>query len=723
MADDPPQQSSPSGNLADKVMQLEGMVSSMKAWLGQEIAKSAALQIERDAAVKELERQRAQSQAAAAAAAASAASASASATATSSAKAAGAGAGAAAEVGAMKRLRNELVQTQLQFELVQERHKEEKARRAELEGERDRLAAELASLRAGGGGAGQRGALEALLEQPSPSGSPSASGTGALGGAATPGSAHRCSPENPCQATIELRAQLRLQQSEYEDVKGRMVAYGDSIARERRLYEERMGAANQRLEEARRMLEQVREPAPAGSELAELREFRKARQRKMMEEARMDWAREKQELLRQIDLLRKAPGSFAPCTTPSRVSSSQAVDDVTASEDVTESEEPSSEWDAIEPTNVEEAQLEALKSVLHEFVQTEDKYVKSLKLVEDLFMKPMEQLPDHVISKSARACVFSTFEVIHQASEEILLRLKQGEQNGFDDTELGQIFADIGELTKVHMHYAQNYENAVVMIAEFTMVPAFSAWLDRQHSRSACKGFWIESFLLLPIQRMSEYATQLTIVMDCIEGRRKDQRMVGAQEKFRKVAPQLNERRRDCESVYKVVEISRKLRNSPMLVQQRRRFVYEGPATVLDEKLREHSRHFYLFSDIVVQARKDRHASRHERVASGTPADDGSYKYKYVSMIQLHGLKIKDIADAEGPKPNLFQIQSGGDVLVLSCPSVDAKTDWIMRLRLGIEQLTKTERAKAQHLLQLPGYQIASQGDILETLCHSEYGT
>lgn len=59
--------------------------------------------------------------------------------------------------------------------------------------------------------------------------------------------------------------------------------------------------------------------------------------------------------------------------------------------------------------------------------------------------------------------------------------------------------------------YSQNYETALSMITEFLQIPPFAAFMAKAQARHSCGGKSLEALLLIPIQRICSYLTQLTV--------------------------------------------------------------------------------------------------------------------------------------------------------------------------------------------------------------------
>lgn len=430
------------------------MLKQIQAWLSQEIAKNSAVTTERDAALAQL---RARGAAAPPAAAA-------------------AGGGATPSSGSallLDRARNETKQIKKQIEVLEERLREEKERRLELERERPVQKDATAS-------GGKIGILEVAVDADQLK-MPSAAGTTAGGGGSdSRGSTLRkeCTAENPCQLAIELRAQLHLKQSEFADIQAEITRYSESIAGERKALGEKIAALesrvamltekNELLRSTKRDAEKKLPQSDAQAEAAEHLKRVKAKWKQTVEVERAMFRKERMELVSQIDALKRITAALrminaaratvvASPDPPATSSGSGVPASAVAPPTVTalaakslmqalrQEDEDSQSWSFDEksaPLPESEPLNAALVSVYHELLSSEEAYVQNLTTVSDVFIKPMEGLGEDVISKNARQSIFSTIEMIKSFHVSLLPKLKKAAKDP-SSAGIGQIFQDI----------------------------------------------------------------------------------------------------------------------------------------------------------------------------------------------------------------------------------------------------------------------------------------
>jgi hypothetical protein len=111
--------------------------------------------------------------------------------------------------------------------------------------------------------------------------------------------------------------------------------------------------------------------------------------------------------------------------------------------------------------------------------------------------------------------------------------------------------------------------------------------------------------------------------------------------------------------------------------------------TVIDEKKKLHERHFFLMSDVILETRLRRSVAR-ASLAGSCPT---KRTYKLLVSVLLNGTKVRDVPDGETSLPNVIHLTNASHVYLLSCPSSDAKTEWLANLNGTIERLARDERA------------------------------
>jgi hypothetical protein len=78
-----------------------------------------------------------------------------------------------------------------------------------------------------------------------------------------------------------------------------------------------------------------------------------------------------------------------------------------------------------------------------EILSSEQKYVQSLDLLVNLWYKPMQQMPDNVVSRQNIKSIFSILETIHNYNSWFLTKIEERISRWDNNQKLGDIFLEL----------------------------------------------------------------------------------------------------------------------------------------------------------------------------------------------------------------------------------------------------------------------------------------
>jgi len=154
----------------------------------------------------------------------------------------------------------------------------------------------------------------------------------------------------------------------------------------------------------------------------------------------------------------------------------------------------------------------------------------------------------------------------------------------------------------VEASYVANYSTALEALTQLRKSnPAFASFLQRQEAKKKCKGQKLESFLIMPVQRLPRYRLLLEdLVRHTAEGH-PDLRSLGdAVETVKAVLVVVNDASREAEALMQVVQIAETLLLKSVrinLVEAHRRFVHRGQLNVIG-MIGMSPRLVFLFNDL-----------------------------------------------------------------------------------------------------------------------------
>ncbi|KAM9973831.1 hypothetical protein ACTFIW_010964 [Dictyostelium discoideum] len=268
------------------------------------------------------------------------------------------------------------------------------------------------------------------------------------------------------------------------------------------------------------------------------------------------------------------------------------------------------------------------KKITDEILKTETDYVKNLNICIKFYMEPL--LQKEIISKEQSRMIFSDIIIIYNFGKTFLEELEKRCGNNWKIyTKLSDMFLSISSFLKVYSSYVENYDNSIAAIKDLKKnSDKFNSMMNEVNNRSETGGSEIDSFLILPIQRVPRYFLLLTeLVKNTWTDHPDYQPLKEAVEKIKSIATFLNERKRKVENFQKFTEILSNLVGKSIpnnLFQPSRFFIKEF--LFLNQKKKQDSI-IYLFNDIIIM---------------GTPRSSNNKKVRFNGIIDLSNSIVLD---------------------------------------------------------------------------------
>lgn len=317
---------------------------------------------------------------------------------------------------------------------------------------------------------------------------------------------------------------------------------------------------------------------------------------------------------------------------------------------------PSTEMDL--KLNLEASSKEAKKQmkrskVWGEIIETEDRYVKALTLLEDYWVTPLK---NKSTAKSLKlnhkdvVALTSNISAIQKMQKQFLEALEKEKPST-----IPRVFNQYHKFFKMYCRYLNHYE---VMLNTMTRLRAknkkFAAWFqdtETQIREEGAKLFGIEEMLtshfIKPVQRIPRYVLLLRELKKYTDPEDPAyEELVLAMDNIRSVATEINIAKKKMENMTQLLEIQTKIvgYQGECLMQPQRVLVREGELIVPDGLGKTVSkpapRKVLLFSDIIIWT---------------------SILYTYKGQIDLTGASLSVLQNQD------LQIVSTNDILYLRC--------------------------------------------------------
>ncbi|XP_070199938.1 rho guanine nucleotide exchange factor 39-like [Littorina saxatilis] len=312
------------------------------------------------------------------------------------------------------------------------------------------------------------------------------------------------------------------------------------------------------------------------------------------------------------------------------------------------------------------------RKIVKELFETEKAYLNHLDLIQKFFYFPLRFnciLPDDV-----HAQLFSNVEQIRDVNRTLLELMEQ--------STVGQAFKHLGPFLKLYAMYANNHEQALTILQEWTQKSSeFAEFIQTQEARPELMGLKINALLITPVQRVPRYKLLLENLLEHTPRDHHDySQLQEATKQIGEIARHINEHIRQHENFTKMLSIQKCFDSSaPKILQPGRVFLKEGPLKKVSRKgVKSFERVFFLFNDVLLY---------------GKPRllESGGRSYTCCCVLPVKHCKLERVfvtntkqSDSNGG--GVFKITCKEESLVLYSDDTGAAEEWSKVIEKAIRQ-------------------------------------
>lgn len=247
------------------------------------------------------------------------------------------------------------------------------------------------------------------------------------------------------------------------------------------------------------------------------------------------------------------------------------------------------------------------RNVAKEIVKTEEAYINNLTTLIEVFQEPLLEAVKNgkpiLKQKHIKTIFHDSLSVIVNYNKELLSKLKPRVEEWTPWQCLGDIFLQFTGFLKAYTQYVTDFSTVLSTYEMKRHKSKFSQFLMDCKLNPRTEYKELDSFLIEPIQRIPRYGLLLKeLIKHTWEDHRDYSDLQLALEKMQDVAFYMNERKREVESMEKILEIQNKCTKQVNLVGPQRKFVREDILKI-DEDGQGKERIFILFSDKIMIAK------------------------------------------------------------------------------------------------------------------------
>jgi hypothetical protein len=219
----------------------------------------------------------------------------------------------------------------------------------------------------------------------------------------------------------------------------------------------------------------------------------------------------------------------------------------------------------VDTSQLDEKKMEQAKKhfkrtkIAQELLVTEGTYVKNLSIIVKKFQNPLLnslKSSKPLVAENDIRVIFGSVEIIWSYNSMLLEGLNSRLIKWSSKQCIGDIFLFMGEFLKTYTEYINNYRNSQIALLKCrTENPRLAKFLEKVTTTDQILcGMDLESYLIMPVQRVPRYQLLLQQLMDNTSADHPDyDNLKNALAKIAQINAYLNERRREFEDRTKLI--------------------------------------------------------------------------------------------------------------------------------------------------------------------------
>lgn len=239
--------------------------------------------------------------------------------------------------------------------------------------------------------------------------------------------------------------------------------------------------------------------------------------------------------------------------------------------------------------------------VVTEIINTERKYVNDLKILIDVYMKPLQSSFKDTITAAQFSNIFSNVVQIHKLNSDILSNLIVFESLSSEEQFVGRVFVEMSDLLRSYTSYCVKQAIADREIKVIKKNPVVSKFLEERRAQPECGKLDLESFIIKPLQRICRYPLLLKELLKNTYETHPDYKNTQVSiSKLEEVVRDINEKKRASENQMAIIELQQLFYDDVQLVKPARKLLLDAEMRRVTTTGGLSKRHVFLFNDLLV---------------------------------------------------------------------------------------------------------------------------
>uniref|UniRef100_T1JE05 DH domain-containing protein n=1 Tax=Strigamia maritima TaxID=126957 RepID=T1JE05_STRMM len=233
--------------------------------------------------------------------------------------------------------------------------------------------------------------------------------------------------------------------------------------------------------------------------------------------------------------------------------------------------------------------------ILEEILNSEENYVRNLKLLTQYFVDPISQ--NSILNPKEIKTIFGEVRAILRTNEEFLRQLKA-------ETDISSAFLKLLPYFKLYSSYSISYEAANIFIQNLLKTrPKFAEFINCQQTRPEVQTS-LSSLLIQPIQRIPRYKLLLQELLKITD---QNDNIKTALAQIETITKEINNQLRVGDIMRRMLAIQKMLVNDqPKIIVPGRHLIKEGSLQKISSSKRFLTRQFFLFNDMLMYCKQQK---------------------------------------------------------------------------------------------------------------------
>ena len=324
----------------------------------------------------------------------------------------------------------------------------------------------------------------------------------------------------------------------------------------------------------------------------------------------------------------------------------------------------------------EDAEMAVLRDkAIQEIINSEKSYLHQLEIVEEYFMKPLQE--NEILDTQVYASIFGDLLGIRQVNKELLTAME------LSTDKIGKVFLDLAPYLKFYSTYANDFKQATQLVEEqLEKNKPFKQLLAKQESRPEVQKK-LNALLITPVQRIPRYKLLLDDIIKNTPRFHPDKdNLQEARIQIDSIAWYINDQIKDYEHSRIMIDIQKSLQGGvPKIIKPDRKLIKQGNLMKVNKNGgHAQPRYVILFSDMLMYCK-----------IKCNIAQGGVLELPKNDALEVCAvLPLKHTVVDEVVGKGVFTIKCQKEHLVMYSPNVE-DSDWVDTIQKAIKTLKKNK--------------------------------